>query len=492
MDWQPPIKLWKHQEISIEKCLAKKHFALFHDLGVGKTMIIVCLYVLRCFQEKRVIPCLIMGPLSTVYGWEKTFKQVAPQKLLDHLQIIDGETWQKKKLQIDAPNKRIFITNIDIINSKAWAFLSKKKFDFFVADESQKLKDIRASRTKRCISFSDMIPEKYILTGTPTPKSYLDIWSQFRIMNHKLFSLNFKSFRAEYFLDKNEGMPLSRYYPDWQVRKDTFDKLQGIILDNSYRVLKSEVLELPEFVTKNVYVKMGKEQAEHYEEMKEQFITYIDDDAVSADMAMTQAMRLQQITCGVLSTESGVIKTIPSAKNAALKELLEDITPLSKVVVWSNFATTYPMIEEVCKQLKIDYVSYTGKQSQREKQESKNQFINNENIRVIIINQASGGTGTDGLQVANYAIYLSRNFNYGDDAQSQDRIYRGGSEIHDKVTRINIICEDTVDEDVHESLSLKDSNSSFLFKLREKYGRKSIGADVSGTASGCADSCDTR
>ena len=50
---------------------------------------------------------------------------------------------------------------------------------------------------------------------------------------------------------------------------------------------------------------------------------------------------------------------------------------------------------------------------------------------------------------------IPRTFALGHSVQAEARNYRGGSEIHGKITRYDIVCEDTIDELVCKKLAEK-------------------------------------
>ncbi len=89
------------------------------------------------------------------------------------------------------------------------------------------------------------------------------------------------------------------------------------------------------------------------------------------------------------------------------------------------------------------------------------------NVRVIVANQQAGGVGVN-LTAASYAIYYSRSFSLEADIQSEARNHRGGSEIHKSITRIDLVCPDTIDGICLEALYRKENLASNILKIRER------------------------
>jgi SNF2 family DNA or RNA helicase len=114
------------------------------------------------------------------------------------------------------------------------------------------------------------------------------------------------------------------------------------------------------------------------------------------------------------------------------------------------------MIAELCTEMGIAYRQIHGGISHKRREEEMDEFRSDPNVRVMIANQAAAGVGIN-LVEASYAIYYSKTFRLEDDLQSESRNYRGGSEVHEKVTRIDIVCPGTIDELVSEALANKQN-----------------------------------
>src|SRR5690606_38507950 len=122
-----------------------------------------------------------------------------------------------------------------------------------------------------------------------------------------------------------------------------------LMYTKAIRAIKSECLDLPPFVRKEVHVELSKEQARLYKEMKDEYVAYIDDitktdtpRAVVAQMAVVKALRLMQIVTGYAKTDEGEIHKIEkNPRLDALEELLEEHAPHSKIIVWSIYHENY-------------------------------------------------------------------------------------------------------------------------------------------------------
>jgi len=210
--------------------------------------------------------------------------------------------------------------------------------------------------------------------------------------------------------------------------------------------------------------------------MKENFITFIENavktgeetgkpQAVVANLAMTKGLRLQQILTGFVKTDLGDIISIKNnPRIVALKELLADICITNKVIVWACFRENYRQIREVCESLNLGYAELHG--GIKDKDAMIDYFRTNDECKVMIANQASAGLGVNLIE-ATHAIYYSKNFNLEQDVQSEARNHRRGSEIHDKITRIDLVAPGTLDELVTEALKAKQNISERILEWKE-------------------------
>ena len=457
------LQPWDHQLKAIGMARGQSCFALFFDMGTGKTGTVINMLREKYYQNKGMLKTLILCPPIVIDNWKREF---GIHSFVDDKEIVCLiGSGAKRMSEFNHTRASIYITNYEVLSIKSLLPLLEALIkwgpEVLVLDESHKVKDIKSKRTKKAIGLSDIAHYKYILTGTPILNSLMDIFTQVRILDGgAMFGKNFFSFRARFFYDKNAGMSRDKYFPNWIPRPGASDEIKRLLAPISMHVAKEDCLDLPPFMRETIYVDMGKEQAKLYAEMKRDFIAFVEDKGASiAELAITKALRLQQIVSGFLPIEAGggtrknhKIKDNPRAM--ALKELLENLTPSHKVLVWCVFKENYATVREVCESLKISYVEVHGAVNTSEKHANVDKFNNESKYRVLIGHPGSGGIGIN-LVSASYSIFYSRSFSLEFDMQAEARNYRGGSEIHAKVTRVDLVCKDTIDEIVGKSLASK-------------------------------------
>lgn len=433
-------------------------------MGTGKTAtainILNRLYKSHC----RILRTLIACPPIVIQNWKKEIRKFSSVKIMDQqiIPLVGTGTVRSKTMEkvLKEPDKIVIINYETLLMFDPFELIKKWKPEVIIYDESHKLKDHKTRRSVKARELSDQADYRYILTGTPVLNTPMDIFHQYRVMDlGEAFGKNFFSFRNTYFYDKNAGMPAHRHFPDWKIKPGAMEEMKGKIEKSSLSVRKEECLDLPPLIKKVVKVPLGKDQARAYEQMKRDFIAFVNDQACVADLAITKGLRMQQIISGHLpvgENERKIIHFKPNPRLDAAKEILEEICGHSKILVWCVFKEDFKAIAQICDELEIQYVEVHGSVSAPQKQKNVDAFNSDEKIRVFISHPGSGGIGLT-LTTASYTLFYSRNFSLENDLQAESRNHRGGSEIHSKITRIDLVAENTLDEIISERLKGKEA-----------------------------------
>jgi SNF2 family DNA or RNA helicase len=480
MDNLPP--LWEHQKQAVLRAQGTDCLGLFMDIGVGKTRAAIDILRYRFHAHNQILRTLIICPKIVCTNWEKEwdkYSKIHPWNVV----VLRGSSKERIDLFTEkcfgeaGPVAQIVITNYE-------ALLMKDLVDLFhrwgvqamVADEAHRLKNPTSKRAKECIKLGDTALYRYALTGTPILNSAMDIFNVFRFLDRgATFGTNFWKFRSIWFEDQNaQWSHRQGHFPKYMPRPETYGEFSNLVSKKAVRAIKSECLDLPPLVRKEIYVDLSPEQKKAYESMKKDFVAYLDDleksghpRAVIAQLAVTKALRLQQITTGYAKCDDGEIYTfndIPRLE--ALEDLLEDLAPWHKIIVWSIFHENYKAIKTVCEKLHLPFVELHGEVASRKRDRNIELFNNDQRVRVLIANQAAAGIGVN-LIPSDVAIFYSRNFSLEHDIQAEGRNYRGGSEIHNKITRIDIIATGTIDELISKALASKQTISEQILDWRK-------------------------
>lgn len=465
-------KLWAHQEEAIQTAKSLDYFALLFQPGCGKTATTISILRDKYNEHKQLLPTLILCPPVVIQNWREEismWSKVKPEAVIP----LKGSQKDRLKLIREAPRNSVLVTNYESLQMDE-LFAELLKFvegGCLVLDEAHRVKDIKAKRTKRSFDLSDKARFRYLLTGTPILNDMMDIFAQWRVLDRgAAFGKNFFTFRAKFFEDKNRFMPKASYFPNWQPKAGADAEIKRLMQPFSMYVDKSSCLSLPPLVKKRIYVEMGSEQARMYKQMKNDLIATMETSQGTkmsiAELAITKALRLQQIVSGHLRVENddGSVSTLTIKDNPrreALKEILSGIVPSGKAIVWAVFKENYNDIRSVCIELGVEFAELHGDIKDRDAEITR--FRKDEKCRVMIGHPGAGGIGVN-LVEAGYSIFYSRSFSLEYDIQAEARNYRGGSERHESVTRIDLVCTGTIDELVLKSLENKTAVSDKILK----------------------------
>ena len=460
MNYKFKTKPYAHQLTALEKSWNKESYAYFMEMGTGKTKVLID-NMAMLYDKGAINGALIVAPKGVIGTW---YNQEIPTHLPDHIKNV-SVLWQSNinKTQQEKLNT-LFETGEDlhilIMNVEAFSTDKGKTFaakflrthkTLTAIDESTVIKNPKAKRTKNILALANLCKYRRIMTGSPVTKNPLDLYSQCNFLDP--FLLNFQS----YFAFRNryaEMKTLHMHGRQIQIvngfknLSELSDKLKGF----SYRVLKEDCLDLPPKIWTKRHITLTAEQAKVYKQMKEQALAVLKGKQVTSVSALTQLMRLHQITCGHFAADDGSVQQIKNNRLSELMDVLEETE--GKAIIWAHYQHD---IKNIVKEIEKVHgpgsvVTYYGLTPQDERQDNIKQFQSNDEVRFLIGTPATGGYGIT-LTQANTVIYYSNGYDLEKRLQSEDRAHRIGQK--KSVTYVDIMAEDTVDEKIVKALRKK-------------------------------------
>lgn len=450
------MKLYDHQTKGIkflQKCSGRG--ALFWDMGTGKTAT-----ALKTFEIARkrypAIKMLVLCPLSLIEAaWGEDTKTFTDYTFGNLRKIKDPGAYD------------ILCCNYEgLISKTRYAQLQKIIEDndlFVVLDESSKIKNHRSQTYKNLIKLRDKMKFRIIMSGTPCPNDYTELWTQMNFIRPGLLPDSFFKFRNMYFhLGRGEAqMPQQGGFVNKQVMQEMFkqgwsyeisdenkEKLFNIIKPYTYWLKKDECLTLPDTVDEVRTIEMNKEQKLKYKEMKKDLITFIKDEAITAPVILTKMMKLRQITGNFIMNEKGDALDISknNPKINELKSILEEIGD-KQVIIWAIFRKDILTLENVLSE-RSPGTLYGGT---KDKHREIEKFLSGE-TRTLICNPQSVAHGLTFVN-CNYSIYYSLDYSFENYVQSKGRIHRIGQK--NKCTYIHILADKSIDQMIYRTLKSK-------------------------------------
>lgn len=171
--------------------------ALLMEMGCGKTITSIAIAGIL-HEHRHIKKILITAPLSILGVWEQEFVRFADFPY--QLTILKGSSSQKKEQLKKLHGNSLQITVVNY--ESAWR-LEKELLafdaDLIICDEAHKIKENRTSQSKAMHHLGDKAKYKLLLTGTLITNKEIDVFSQYRFLNSKIFGTSFYVFRNKYF-----------------------------------------------------------------------------------------------------------------------------------------------------------------------------------------------------------------------------------------------------------------------------------------------------
>lgn len=462
------VSPWEHQKLAIERARELDYFALFFEQGTGKTSTLINILREKFQDETKPLRTLILCPPIVIENWKREILKYS-HIAIDKIITLTGSSFFRLSATEHATDS-IYITNYQsLLMPKLYQRFLDFKFKVVVLDESHKIKTYNSKTTKMVMKLGEYAKYRYCLTGTPVLNTAFDIFPQMKFLDGgKALGENYFEFRAKYFHDFNAGMPRHVYFPNWKIKPKSTEEINELIKPISARVIKKDCLDLPPLVRQRIDCGLTDEQADVYRTLEREFVAQFQGDGgrVVTDLELTKGLRLQQIVSGYCPNEQGVIHEFKdNARIDATRDLLESICGSHKVIIWACFRENFRQLELLCSSLGIAQVSVYGGVS--DPTQRIRQFEEYPSCRVLIGHPKSCGIGVN-LTAASYSIFYSRSYSLEDDLQAEARNYRGGSEKHQSITRIDLCTPGTIDEVILEALASKQSLSDALINHFKK------------------------
>ena len=304
-----PTNLNVDQESAVNKLEKLRVGALFMEPGTGKT-----LTALKLIESSKADWVLFIVPFQT------------KQNLQDELD----------KWGFDLPYRIEGVeslSNSDRLYTELITEMKNHEKTFMVVDESLKIKNRFAKRTKRVLTLGEMSYYRLILNGTPISRNVMDLWSQMEFLSPKILKMGWQEFQNTFLEWK--------YYPDTHktiiIKQTNIDYLYSLVEPYVFDAkLNLEISKLNKNVTYWI------EDYEEYYAIKEEFLSQLEYMRDVEFLAYTQRMQMSYtLDPGKLKCINKLIKNNPEptilfCKYIKTKEYLEQKYPQCKVLTYGK------------------------------------------------------------------------------------------------------------------------------------------------------------
>lgn len=431
----PPMD---HQVEALRVGYPQRAFALFHEMGCGKTFTTINIAAARR-HIGSISGLLVICPTPIKLVWEDEFERMCPDITTPDVFVMSSGKNKEAEKFIRCPPEdgklKVLVVGIEALSQGKAADIANKFVNthdtMVVVDESSKIKNPTAARTKKVIKMGANAAFRIILTGTPITQGIEDLYSQFQFLNPAIIGL--KSF----FVFKNRYCQMGGFEGRQIIGYQQTDELMKRVSPFIHAVKTRDVLDLPEKAYTKLIVQPTPEQKSAIKSLKDLFEAEDNGDILITQTILERLTRYQQICGGSFpfNAEDGGYLTKPiSGRNPKLEALLDHIDGLAndkKALIWCRFR---PEIALVSTALRARYgedavVEFHGGVDYDGRKQAIAGFQTESNIRFFVVNQSTGGMGIT-LTAASLAYYFSNSFSFEDRLQSEARIWRKGQNEH--------------------------------------------------------------
>lgn len=447
-----------------------KRVANFSVPGAGKTSMIYGTFAYLSSPEVNKVDKIVMiGPKNSFISWKEEFKAIFKNKRTLSVLDIHEPGFDKSMFYKNVDSYNLFLVNYEsldtyynelknIINSKT----------MIVFDEVHKIKNVNSKRAKLSIELAKKTNYRYVLTGTPIPNSYLDIWNFLHILYNAEFNDYFGLQLGE--LDKPSivqeeeiNEKLAPFF--WRITKDEL----AVPPANPDRLLKVKANSTEQKIINLMWKKWGHSPFKLYIRLIQLASNpSLLNKKISQNMfgdygdGITNLNDLMDDDPGFSIEDKKLINSLPySSKYIACVQKAANLMDAGKkIVIWCIFIDTInKLAAELDKQgyrVAVIYGQIDAKEREKiilDYQQGK--------YDVLITNPHTLAESVSLHKVAHDALYLEYSFNLTHMLQSRDRIHRLGLKENQETNYYYFMLEgnegerSTIDNKIYHRLSEK-------------------------------------
>jgi len=455
----------------MKRALKQGNHAFFFEPRLGKTKAALDTIAVQHVRGK-VQRVVVIAPLIALDVWVDQITQhlAVPASVVivgeePHLHIYPStKSSKREKIKL-----HFYLVNYDKFSRRGLEEAYRNDYldaverwepDLFVLDESHRCKRAGAVRSQalwRCIRRlrdrrGDRLPFVYLLSGTPNPKGYIDLFAQYRILDDSILGTAKTDFEDEYCVYgrgrrkytiiryKNKKRLLKKVDRHATVVNAKEAGLEGVRLFNPIR------FSLPP------------ETKELYDRFAEELVVQIGDELIDAANAGVRRLRLLQITGGF--TTSG--REIHSARLNAARDYLSDLREQEEsVVVYARHLPEVQACFELVQRLGYKTGTITGAVKRQDRTEAIRQFQHDPGPRALVFQSEAGALAIE-LTRAAEVFYYSLPDSWETFKQTGDRVM--GPKQKRPVRYTYLLARGTVDVSVLSALRGKRDMHAEMMK----------------------------
>ena len=458
--YNQPIPLHDYQIYAKNFLLTHPYCGLFLQVGLGKTSI-----VLEALMELNpVCHVLIIAPKHIARAtWTEEMRKWGLLFRTQSLLVNEkGKNLSKQKREelyasITSSSPTVYFINRELIPDLVKHFPGKKwPFPIVVIDESQSFKSHTSQRWKALKTVRPFISRMVLLTGSPAPKSLLDLWAQIYLLDMgDRLGKYITVYRHTYFMASMivDGYPVA-WIPLPNAEPEIYRKISDIVIS-----MKNHYIKLPEITYTNLFGELSESENKLYKEFMKTKVLDLDAELqITASNAGVLSAKLSQMASGAIYRETGSseYEKIHEHKLELCEYVINNTD--SPLIIAYRFKSDKDMIESYLSERNIPCVTLDGSPEMvRAWNEGK--------YPVMLLQPQSCGRGLNLQKGGHTLVWYTIPWSLEDYEQTIGRIYRQGQS--DPVVIIHLIIKGTIDTKILRSIENKDLSQQRLMKAVE-------------------------
>jgi SNF2 family DNA or RNA helicase len=397
---------WQVQEVAQYGHEEKR--GIFASPRLGKTL--TCIDTMDTWHVGRMIVC---APLLVCPQWENELRAAGYQ-----VSNMYSGSHQARVSRMYAERPDVVVINYDVLGNLMDDLIAWKP-EALIGDESHLIKGVSSQRGQAFRRLAWRVKYVRLLTGTPAPNHYGDLWGQLVALD-KVGWQSYTKFADRYLI--RHAM-----FPSKVIGHRNVEELQQRLLRYVSIVRRDDVFgpDHWQYVTRTIPLD-GKAKA-LYQRLSRDWI--LDDEGVSAEHILTRLIRLQQLSAGFLPSDTGETLEVHDSKiNAVLADLDEIVESGEKAVLFHRFTWEGNKYhEEMAKRFPgVPLFRIDGDVPAADRFTAINSFRDCTGSALAVVQTQAGGVGIS-FATATHALFTSRDFSYTNDQQARDRIFAPGA-----------------------------------------------------------------
>lgn len=434
--------LYPHQKTGVDILCNNSHFGLFLDMGLGKTATVLTAVDILIHEYLDISNAIIVAPKRVV---ESVWMQEAQEwEHLKHLKfsLIAGSPAKRQKALKEKAD--IYLISRDNITWLCGLYGgSKLPFDMLVIDESSSFKNHASQRFKALRLVQPSFSRVTILTGTPAPKGYIDLWAQMYLLDRgaRLGKTITQYREAFFYAAQQSGHVVYKY----GCNEENQNKIKEIISDVVISMKQEDYLSIPDFIENIIRIDMPEDVRKEYFNFERDKVLEIFemDQTITAANAAALNTKLLQFANGAIYDEDKAFHEVHSLKIGALEDIMEQAQG-NPVLVAYTFQSDRDRILKAFKKYKPRLL----------KTDQDILDWNKGEIEMLLMHPASGGHGLNLQAGGHIIVWFGNIWDLELEQQLNRRLKRPGQKNNVIVNKL--VVTDTVDAEVIRAQKSKD------------------------------------